>query len=215
MQPPDKPKAPSLEKMHQQYLAILPIIERHGRIYFRHRNADQKEELIAEMVALCWEWFRRLTERGKDPTQFPVHLAILAARRVKCGRKFCGQEKSKEVTSFLAQQRGHFMTVTLPACEADLDRICPLTALTDNTVTSPADQAAFRIDFRDWLETLRPRNRDIALDMAVGHYTTELAHLYAISPGRVSQLRVQLFHSWTRFTDATPPGPVTNIAQAA
>ncbi len=30
-------------RLHVVFLAILPRIERHGRVYFRHKNADQRE----------------------------------------------------------------------------------------------------------------------------------------------------------------------------
>jgi hypothetical protein len=48
---------------------MLPRIELHGRIYFRHvRCPHRRADCVAVMVALCWKWFLRLVERGKDPT---------------------------------------------------------------------------------------------------------------------------------------------------
>src|SRR5688500_3242895 len=46
------------EKVQHSFLAILPRIERHGRVYFRHvRCASTKEECLAEMTALSWRWW--------------------------------------------------------------------------------------------------------------------------------------------------------------
>src|SRR5207244_1943648 len=61
-----------LEPLHTQFLGLLPNIEAHARIFFRHVPcADQKADKIAETVALAWKWLVRLHERGKDVNQFP------------------------------------------------------------------------------------------------------------------------------------------------
>ena len=51
--------------MHATFLAeVLPRVERHGRIYFRHvRCHDRKEELLAELRGLAWKWYARLVRR--------------------------------------------------------------------------------------------------------------------------------------------------------
>ena len=74
--------------LHSHFLEILPRIELHGRIYFRFlRCSQQREEALAEMIALSWKWFQSLVERGKDPARFPSALATFAARAVKSGRR--------------------------------------------------------------------------------------------------------------------------------
>ena len=73
--PTDPPDAASL---HDRFLAILPAVERHGRVYFRHlKCAHRKEEALAEVRAIAWKWFVRLAQRGKDPTSF-VSAALIA-----------------------------------------------------------------------------------------------------------------------------------------
>jgi hypothetical protein len=77
--------------LQARFLAILPRIERHGRLYFRHVKCPlQKEEMLAEMRGLCWKWFIRLIRRGKDVLQFVSALASYAARAVNSGRRVCG-----------------------------------------------------------------------------------------------------------------------------
>jgi hypothetical protein len=62
-----------LDALHHAFLAILPAIERHGRVYFRHlRCLHRLEEALAEMTALAWRWFLRLVQQGKDPADFPT-----------------------------------------------------------------------------------------------------------------------------------------------
>src|SRR6202035_4894521 len=87
----------------------------HGRVYFRHlKSAEKKEDAIQEMVGLCWLWFVRLHQQGKDGTRFPGALASFAARHVRSGRKVCGQDKAKDVLSGIAQQRFGFTVSPLP-----------------------------------------------------------------------------------------------------
>src|SRR5262245_46841966 len=185
--------------LHASFLAILPQLQRHGRIYFRGARSDRRADLVAEMVALAWKWFVRLAQRGKDPTRFAVMLASYAAKAVKSGRRVTGQEPARDVLSPLAQMRRCFVVSTLPEFSTLSGN--PLAeALQDNTQSPVDEQAAFRLDFPAWLATLGSRNKSIAQDMALGHRTRELADTYGLTPGRVSQLRREFQDAWEHFT---------------
>jgi hypothetical protein len=197
------PDAP-LEHLHAAFLAIVPRIERHGEVYFRHvRCPHRKADLIAEMVAVSWRWFVRATQKGKDVSQFVAAIATYAARHVRSGRRLCGQEKAKDALSPLAQTRHNFVVEKLPDFST-LSSNPFAEALRDNMQTPPPEQAAFRIDFPQWLATLATRNRDIAQDMALGHRTRELSKKYGVCPGRVSQLRREFHDDWQRFCGDGP-----------
>ena len=71
--------------------------------------------------------------------------------------------------------------------------------LTDNTRTSPAEQAAFRIDFRAWCKTLPARERRMIRVMAQNERTKVLARRFNVTPGRISQMRQELREDWCRF----------------
>ena len=81
--------------LHASFLLILPRIRTHGQVYFRSVDREKREELISEMVALCWRWFVRLAENGKDASLFPSALATFAARAVRGGRRCAGQERAR------------------------------------------------------------------------------------------------------------------------
>jgi DNA-directed RNA polymerase specialized sigma24 family protein len=190
---------PSAASLHARFLPLLPRIETHARIYFRHiKCCDRKQDCVQEVISLCWKWFVRLAERGKDAAGFVRTLATLAARSVRSGRRVCGQEKAGDVLSPIAQNRYDFAVGTLPEVETLTDN--PLMeALHDNTVSPVPDQVCFRVDFAQWLATLTPRNREIAQDMALRYATWELSQKYGISPSRISQLRRAFHDDWTRF----------------
>jgi hypothetical protein len=190
---------PHLAALHRHFLSLLPRIELHGRVYFQGLRCDfKKEDLIAELVALCWAWYLRLSGRGKDVTEFFVTFCRLAGRAVKSGRRVAGQEWTKEVLSSLAQQRGGFIVERLP----DFSTLTgnPLTeALIDNTQTPPDEAAAFRIDFPTWLTSWSERDRRIIEDLALGERTLDVADKYGLTPGRVSQKRREYHDDWQRF----------------
>ena len=174
----------ALARLHDAFLAlVVPKVVSHGRVYFRHlRSAELKEEYIAEMVALTWKWHCRLAERGKDSTRFPSALASFAARAVRSGRRLAGMDRAKDVLSPLAQQRTGFAVGKLPDC------------------------SALRLDLPRWLATLGTRDRRIALDLALGFRTRELAATYRLSAARISQLRRRFHRSWRQF-QGEPPAP--------
>ena len=68
----------------------------------------------------------------------------------------------------------------------------------DNRV-GPADEAAFRVDFGAWLESLPPRKRQITELLAAGHEGLVVARRVGVSPGRVCQIRPELERNWLAF----------------
>src|SRR5262249_44727046 len=136
--------------------------------------------------------------RGRDAALFPSALATFAARAVANGRRLCGQERANDVLSPRSQRRRGYVVCTLPAVEAQ--SFNPFSeALADNTRSPVPDHVAFRLDFPAWLATLDARKRAIAEDMALGHRTGELARVYGLTAGRVSQLRQEFCDDWNRF----------------
>jgi hypothetical protein len=109
------PPISSQSPLHVRILAVLPRIELHSRVYFRHvKCPDRKEELLAELRGLCRKWYVRLVRRGKDVLLFVRALAAYAARAVNSGRRVCGHEKAHDVLSPVAQRQHGFAVGKLP-----------------------------------------------------------------------------------------------------
>ena len=69
------------EASQSHFLEILPRVETHARIHFRHlRCPGRRDDAVAETVAVAWKWFLRAAERGKDVAGF-ASAAGLAGRR--------------------------------------------------------------------------------------------------------------------------------------
>ena len=209
----------TLAQLQAAFLAMWPRIVSHARVYFRGVPCPQRRaDCIAEVVALCWKWFRALARRGKDARRFVSALAGYAVRAVWGGRRLCGQLPGKDVLSELAQWRHGFRVEGLPAStrrgHEDLHSVgggqrqagAFEERLRDNTRTAVPEQAAFRCDFPGWLATRTERDRRVIHDMARNERTSDLARKYGISPARVSQLRREYYDDWQRFC-AAPEGP--------
>lgn len=204
--------APRSNSLHTTFLGLVPRIENHARIYFAYiRCADGREDKVAETVALAWRWYVRLARRGKDVTQFTMAFIFLVARAVKSGRRLCGQERAKDVMNPFTQRRHGFAVESLPlSTRMPFERVYGggnsqrkqnviEERLHDNTVTPPPDQAAFRIDFPAWLESLTSRERRMIRAMMLNERTSDLAKKFEVSPARISQLRRQFHDDWHRF----------------
>src|SRR5262249_55416559 len=105
---------PVSDDLAASFQVLLPRLERHARICFRHLQAHNKHDAIAEAVALPWKWSFRSVRRGKAPAAFPSALATFAVRAVINGRRLCGNEKDHDVLSRLGQRRRGFTVCSLP-----------------------------------------------------------------------------------------------------
>jgi hypothetical protein len=224
------PLGPDLEAdyLHADFLRILPRIERHARIYFRDVPCTAKrQDFIAETVALCWSWYRRLMKKGKDASKFASALSRFAARAVRCGRRLYGQEKAKDVMSSVAQKRHGFTVTSLPvSTRTSLEKIYSEVRgqqnrdaweerLRDNTQTPVPDQASFRLAYPQFVRSLSRRDRRMAHFLSLGNSATQTARKFELTPGRVSQLRQQWCRDWRALHDEDIPSvrPSTRTLQ--
>jgi hypothetical protein len=193
------PSLGSIDALQRRFLDLLPRLEAHGQVFFRRlRPRSLREERIAEMIAMSWQWYRRLAEQGKDAAQFPTMLATFAARAVKSGRRLCGKESAKDALSSTAQRRHGFQVLNLPVGYHPVREALKY-ALTDNTATPPDEQACFRIDFPAWLGTRTERDRRVVQDLMQGERAFDVSRKYGMSRSRVSQMRRAFHDDWTRF----------------
>jgi hypothetical protein len=199
------------EALQSHFLEIMPRVETHARIYFRHlRCPGRRDDAVAETVAIAWKWFLRLHQRGKDARAFASALATHAARHVRCGRRLCGQERAGDAMSPLAQRRHGFGVEFLsppdyyrgslysdPNGQGRIDAFEE--RMRDDTRGPVPEQAAFRIDYPAWVSRLGERDRGIVGDMTLDLGTTEIASRHSVSPARISQMRRELHRDWRSF----------------
>ena len=136
-------------------------------------------------------------ERGRQDVAYPTILASFAVRQIRDGRRVGKRVASKDVYDEHGRIKHNIQLRHIGSpheqCGGWKEQ------LVDNRRTPVAEQAAFRIDFPEWLRTLSRRDRRIVDDLAAGGRTGEVARKFGVSAGRVSQLRGQLRASWDEF----------------
>jgi DNA-directed RNA polymerase specialized sigma24 family protein len=207
------PSDPALAAARRQFEAASPAMDRTFRYRLRRCPARRRAEAIATARAVAWAAWHGLLRRGRDPRAVGVHgIAGNAARDVTRGRKFgCGTAGSGALDVYhpRARSRGGFRVISLDAGAA-----APAAGprkegwrawLAEDNRVSPADEACFRLDFREWLGRLPERKRAAALLLAEGGTTGEAARALGVTPGAVSQARAWLAKSWGAFQAQAAP----------
>jgi hypothetical protein len=202
-------QAPSTRNAYQDknnnelFLAMLPTIERYAERYFSRRLREQREELVAGSVALAYCMFLRLIERGKADVAYPSPLAMYACRQVLVGRSLGTRLSVRDVMSRHCQKRKGVRIERLD--RFDREQGSWREVLVEDRKSTPADIAAARIDIPGFFETLTPRDRRIAENLACGVSTSSVAQQFQLTAARISQLRRELQEKWRQFQGEAVP----------
>ena len=186
-----------VSETHDPFLKLLPRIRAYADRRFRAHDADAREELTANAVALAFDMYCRLVERGTPELAYATPLAVFACRQVLDGRRLGAPLNVNDVCSRHCQNR-HSVQVK-PLQQVDIGSGCWREVLVEDRTAGPAEIAATRIDFRSWLNSLNRKQRRVAETLATGESTGRVAELFRLSAGRVSQLRRELHDAWQQF----------------
>jgi hypothetical protein len=186
------------------FLELLPDIRNQLRFQFRRLRAEEQAEAMAEAVANAAIAYWRLHQQGRVDLAYPTPLARFAAAQYRAGRRTGARSNVNDIMSPGAQRR-HGLRIQR------LDRFHRQDGWKEVLVAdgrcTPAELAASRIDFEQWLRRLPHQKRRIATDLAVGEATSEVARRHRVTPGRISQIRRELAEDWSTFLGepAIPP----------
>ena len=178
---------------HAGFLAMLPAIRRQLKIAFRNLDPEARAEAVQEGVCNAMLAYLRLHERGEVEKAYPTPLAQYAARQIRDGRKVGGKLNVKDVSSSYSQRLKYVILERLDRWDKEEGW---MEVVVEDRNATPADVARLRLDFTAWLKTLPRRDRKVALDLARGNRTSDVARKYELSDGRISQLRKELHLSW-------------------
>ncbi len=191
------PKEQNADALQHRFMDMLPTIYDQLRFAFRHELPERRQEMIAEAIANCWVLFVKLVQRDLQDVIYATPLAQFAIRQVYSGRKVGGTLNKNDITSEYAQR---MKQITVERLTRYNKRKCMwLELLVEDRKAGPAETAAARIDFGDWLRTLGGRRRKVAETLAKGETTSVAAAKFKVSLGRISQLRRELQDDWERF----------------
>jgi hypothetical protein len=178
-------------------LKLAPAIERHARLTFRHLRGEARAEAIQNALCNACAAVARLAELGKLDLCYASVLGRYAVAQTRDGRMLGRPLNCRDISSTYCRRLTGVVMERLD--KHDDEEECWKEILIPDRTCTPADLAASRIDFPAWLQTLKPRNRKIALKLAAGETTGRVSRQHRISPGRISQLRRELHAAWLRF----------------
>ena len=181
---------------HDGFMTLLPAIHSKLRFAFRGLKSEANQEAIQEAVASAAVAYARLYEQGRADLAYATPLANFAVRQYVAGRRVGGQLNVNDVMSRYAQRFHHVQVGSLDRRDDDGTW---KEILVEDQRSTPAETAAARIDFGDWLGRLCRRDRGVAMTLATGETTRDTAKQFYLTPGRVSQLRKELKKNWQRF----------------
>lgn len=158
---------------------VLPVVKRWAANRFA--GHVHREERILDSLSVAWEIWQSAPDNATPSTiaRFAV-LSTSAQRHVN--------RSMRSLDSTKRMQR----TDTARDYEFDVKQL-------GNDRDDPAEIAAFRIDFSQWLASLKERDRAIAEMLARGDTTTEVAQHLGCTAGNVSQYRAKLAASWSAY----------------
>jgi hypothetical protein len=208
--PQDGPLGMSLTEAHQQFQDSLPQMTAIFTFAFRRRRFHDRMEAVAEACACAWKAWRGLIDRGKDPRVVGVYgIAGFALRHTFKGRRIGNPNCGRGAMDVL-NPRAQRATGVRVIADADVEQAGDSKEsgwrerIASTNRFTPADEAAFRIDFGSWLSGLPDRRRRTAELLAAGYGTKAVAEQLGITAAAVSMTRPWLAASWYRFQGEIP-----------
>jgi DNA-binding NarL/FixJ family response regulator len=185
---------------HEQFEAVLPKIREAAGFSFRGLNPSDREEAIADVCAAAWSAWHGLIKRGKDPMEVgPIGILTNAIRYVRNGRRVGNKGSGRgrmDLWNHRTQRALGFRLLNLATAQREGELRAWVAA---DRRSTPADHAAFLIDFKEWLGRLPERRRRSAEMLAQGYGTKEVAMQLGVTPAAISQARTELAKNWNEF----------------
>lgn len=171
----------TFESLHDAFARELPELEIMAKAYFRGLNPEARDEAVQNTRAVAWKYWRKLIDQGRAHEEGLLRSVWwYACRHTRLGRSITrgdGQRgRGRQDVYDRRQGRG-------------AEYMDPNDYLGESTPVPV--QVAFRIDFPRFLATLTDRQRGMALDLASGMGTGEVAKKHGVTSGAVSQFRTR------------------------
>lgn len=189
-------------RWQSNFLILVPAIEAHARIKFHRLRPVEREEASAEALARACITYATLARQQKLHRVFVGNVATNAVRAVNGGRHVGGRQTSRDVLSALTHKKKGIAVSSLTPWDTQEGTWREVAVETKRV--SPADTAAFRLDFAAWRDRWPPRQRQIIDLLAAGTKAVAIARKFGLTDGRVSQLREAFRRSWEQYQSMPP-----------
>lgn len=181
----------TIENLHETFLRQLPDLEEMALSRFRNLGPEARQEALQNTTALAWKRWLRLVERDQAVDDGLLKsIWWYSMRQTSLGRTITRGDGRRGDGRQDAYDRP-----SEPVQHIDFNFY-----IGDSTPVP--DAVAFRLDFPAFLGTLNERQRAIAMDLASGITTAEVAKKYGVSASAVSQFRTRFKVLLERFYEA-------------
>jgi hypothetical protein len=190
--------AEDVQKAQQQFLEILPHVERIAKYAFRHMDPESREDAVAEALALAWQNHLHCSLAGKSPGA--PSIAYYAVKNVRSGRRLAGTS-STDVHSDKTQMMGRAAVCHTGSEVRDIGD-GPTTPLIDHrTWMRPFHRTRVETDYPDFLdqEEVTGQEETVFAMLAEGRMGKEIADELQVSQPRVSQIKRSLSRKLMQF----------------
>jgi hypothetical protein len=185
---------------HEQFEALLPKIKESARFAFRGFNPSDREEAVADVCAAAWSAWHGLINRGKDPLEVgPMGILTNAIRYVRAGKRVGNPGSGRGRTDLWNHRTRRALGIRLISLASARRQGELRSWVAEDHRSTPAEHAAFLIDFKDWLGRLSERRRLSAELLSQGYGTGEVASQVGVSAAAISQARTELATNWDKF----------------
>jgi DNA-binding NarL/FixJ family response regulator len=193
-----------VDPVHEHFLAVLPKLQRHAKIHCRYGDPHRRDDDVAEAIATAYVNCHSLVSRGRAEQVHTSGFITYSVQAVKNGRHVGSAMASKDVMSQRGRYRHRRPIHSLHATDdehASASSRFPVAfeQVLADTRTPVPDQAAFRIDFAEWLASLSERDRLMIEQLATGERANCVARRLKVTPAAVSQHRAKWRSSWQSF----------------
>lgn len=170
-------------------------IRKRASFRFRHLQANDREDAVAEVEAFAWYEFLTLTARGDDPSSWVSPIVDYAVGRYNEGRRFAGRVPVQDVLSDQGQRRRGQFATSLPL--GDDDRVAQeVRDSLRHCAAGPAEEAILSADYEAFLATVTDKERSLAETLRSGLSMADVARACGISNAAVQDMRKTLASKW-------------------
>src|SRR5688572_13067946 len=151
-----------------RFLELLPGIRQYAYPRLRHLGPEARTEALAEVTAASFVAYKRLAEAGREEVAYAASLARYAVAQQRAGRRVGSRLNVRDALSEWCHHRKGIVVQRLDHTgeASDWEAL-----VVEDRRAGPAAVVAAKLDFRAWLSTLGPRNRQVAELLATGEST--------------------------------------------
>jgi hypothetical protein len=178
------------KSQHESFVAELPELLIMAKARFRHLDPEARDEAIQNVTSLTWKYWVRLCQKGRGHEEGLLgSVWWYACKQHRVGRTIqsSGRPGRGTLDAYAAARRGGAAVE-----HADFNLLI-------GDATPVPDQVAFRLDMPRFLGRLTDKQRAIALKLAEGHRTGEIAKELGVTPAVISQCKARFKELYDEF----------------